>query len=92
MCILEKVDISCPKSNIIYINMAEFGRMEVGRCIKKEDQFLGCTNDVMSIVDGWCSGREKCSLEAGRLESSNTNCLDILMKYLKVEYTCLQSK
>ena len=71
---------------------AQYGRMEVGRCIKKEDEFLGCTNDVLPILDRWCSGKETCKIEVGNLESANENCLDILIKYLKVEYTCLNSK
>ena len=73
---------------------AEFGRMEVGKCIKKEDEFLGCTNDVLPLLDRWCSGRQDCSVRVSNddLEAANVNCLDILKQYLKVEYTCLTGK
>ena len=66
--------------------------MELGRCIKKEDEFLGCKNDVLPLLDGWCSGRRDCSVRVSNedLEAANENCLDILKQYLKVEYECLK--
>jgi len=66
--------------------------MDVGRCIKKKDDFLGCSNDVLSLLDQWCSGRQQCQFLVTNddLEEANTNCLEILMKYLKIEYSCLK--
>ncbi|KAK2139105.1 hypothetical protein LSH36_2027g00029, partial [Paralvinella palmiformis] len=46
VCISEEFRASCPLDRVILINSAEYGRMEVGRCIRKPDEFLGCTNDV----------------------------------------------
>ncbi|KAK2140096.1 hypothetical protein LSH36_1487g00161 [Paralvinella palmiformis] len=66
--------------------------MDVGRCIKKKDDFLGCSNDVLSLLDQWCSGRQQCQFFVTNddLEEANTNCLEILIKYLKIEYSCLK--
>ena len=93
-CISEDLHITCPTGAVIFVEKAEFGRMEVGRCITEEDEFLGCTNDVLSLLDNWCSGRHQCAFEVTNddLEAANKNCLKILMKYLKVEYTCLKGK
>ena len=93
VCISEEFRASCPLDRVILINSAEYGRMEVGRCIRKPDEFLGCTNDVLPILDRRCSGKQKCNFILSTIddiEAANENCLEILMKYLKVDYTCLQ--
>ena len=84
----------CPRYHIIFVESAEFGRMEVGRCITEEDEFLGCTNDVLHLLDKWCSGRQRCSIKVSNpeLEVANKNCLKILKLYLRFDYNCLQGK
>ena len=68
--------------------------MTVGRCITKEDQFLGCSNDVLPVFDNWCSGRRDCSFDIPNddVEKLNENCLEFLMKYLKLEYQCMKGE
>ena len=93
VCISEEFRMSCPVNRVIIVSSAEYGRMEVGRCIKKHNEFLGCTNDVLPILDRWCSGQNKCNIMVtndDELEAANENCLESLKKYLKVEYTCLK--
>jgi len=94
VCISEDLRISCLSNQVIFVTSAIFGRMEVGRCIKKNDEFLGCANDVLPLLDRWCSGRQECMFEVtnDHLEAANKDCLEILMKYLKVEYTCFNGK
>jgi len=95
VCISEEFNASCPTDKIILVNLAEFGRMEVGRCIRKPDEFLGCANDVLPLLDNLCSGRQECRFEMtndDQFEAANTNCLEILKKYLRIEYTCLKGK
>ena len=77
---------------MIYVKSADFGRMEVGRCITEEDEFLGCSNNVLELLDEWCSGRQECKFAVANddLEAANENCLKILMKYLKVNYACTE--
>ena len=92
VCISEEFHASCPLDSVILINSAEYGRMEVGRCIMKPDEFLGCTNDVLPILDRRCSGKQKCNfllITHDDIEAANENCLQILMKYLKVDYSCI---
>ena len=73
---------------------AEYGRMNVGRCIRKPDEFMGCSNDVLPLLDKWCSGRRECTIDVpnDELERMNEACLDILIKYLKISYSCLKGK
>ena len=93
ICISEELRVSCPVDTIIAMNSADYGRMEVGKCIKKDSEFLGCTNNVLPILDRWCSGRQKCIIMVNNdddLEAANENCLESLKKYLKIEYSCLE--
>ena len=92
VCIGENRTIRCHRDEIIMMTSAEYGRKEVGRCIPEVDDFIGCTNDVLPLLDRWCSGRRECAfgIPDAEIESFNKECLKILIKYLKVEYTCLK--
>ena len=73
---------------------AEYGRMEVGRCIPKDNDFMGCRNDVLRLLDSWCSGRRECNIKVPNidLEKQNTECLEVLKLYLRATYTCINRK
>ena len=95
VCISEEYRLTCTVNEVILLTSAEYGRMEVGRCIKKHNEFLGCANDVLHIVDRWCSGRQQCNVMVTNdddLEAANVNCLESLKKYLKLVYSCLPGK
>ena len=84
--------MSCSRDEIILVTSAEYGRMSVGRCITEADDFLGCTNDVLPLLDMWCSGRQECSFRvmSDELEAANKNCQKFLKQYLKLDYSCLE--
>ena len=92
VCNGEDKTIRCKRDEIIMMTSAEYGRSEVGRCITEEDDFMGCTNDVLPLLDRWCSGRRECAFDVpgAELENLNKECLKILIKYLKLDYTCLK--
>ena len=94
VCIGEDSRISCSNNDVIVMTSAEYGHMSLGRCLVKEDQYLGCSNDVMSTFDRWCSGRKTCDfgIPNDELEEMNNNCLHFLTKYLKLDYACLSGK
>ena len=71
---------------------AQYGHMTVGRCITEEDQYLGCSNDALPVIDRWCSGRRECSFEVPNddLENLNKNCLTFLKIYLELRYNCIK--
>jgi len=73
------------------MDSATFGRMEQGRCIR-ENEFIGCRNDVLFLTDRWCSGRNHCRKKVSddELEKANTNCRSFLKMYLDVEYVCMK--
>ena len=92
-CAYEVLSIACPTQEVIVVTSASFGRMEQGRCIR-ENEFIGCENDVLFLADRWCSGRNRCDVELAveELEAANDNCRSYLKMYTSVEYTCLKGK
>ena len=91
MCNAENAKISCARDEIMFVTSAEYGRMSVGRCITEEDEFMGCSNDVLPLLDRWCSGRQDCDIYVPQdeLDTANKHCRKILIKYLKLEYSCV---
>ena len=83
--------IQCPEHHVITPTSAKFGRMEVTRCIDVKE-FIGCQNDVLFLVDKWCSGRRECEIfiPNAELKQANVECLRYLQMYINVDYYCLQ--
>jgi hypothetical protein len=79
---------------------ARWGRMKAGRCINihsnfqtmlgQDPMFLGCSEDVLSIVDGQCSGRSECSFRIHDHLSAITPCYPDLVRYLEASYSCVR--
>ena len=88
VCNGEDFHASCHHNEIIVMTSAEYGRKEVGRCEPEQDDFMGCTNDVLPLLDRWCSGRRECSFEVphDELTKQRGNCLKMLQLYVKATY------
>ena len=80
---------------------AIYGRMKIGRCIPQEpetkgvsmndEQFLGCSKDILSLADNKCSGRLECDIRSVDLElETSTNCYSYLKLYLEASYECIK--
>ncbi len=87
----EAFDASCADGKVIVVNSAKFGRMGLGRCVTKNYGFLGCSADVLNLVDSRCSGRQRCKFgvadpAVGILNTSP--CPKDFSSYLQTTYTC----
>ncbi len=72
---------------------ALYGRMRLGECIEVDLGFLGCQNDVLHLMDQWCSGNTECSVDIPNqdLNTANSECnVRGLIPYLEVEFHCVQ--
>lgn len=76
---------------------AEYGRMELGKCVKIDYGYLGCSKDVLSRVDKLCSGRRTCNIRVPNTEMNTMpaargeqECPDEFKLYLNVSYLCVQ--
>ncbi|KAK2160982.1 hypothetical protein LSH36_123g03037 [Paralvinella palmiformis] len=89
-CQLEGFDATCPPDHVILITKAKYGRMKLGRCLTR-DYYVGCSDDVTSILHERCSGKSNCyvSIPDPALYEKQ-HCPKDLVSYLDAEYSCLQ--
>ena len=92
-CDHEQFQAKCDNKETILMQSAQFGRMRVGRCIDI-DYRIGCSMDVVPIMDGFCSGQSACEVHVGhpRLLSAKfaANVCKSLLAYLSASYSCLK--
>jgi Galactose binding lectin domain len=100
-CQHETMTIRCRwKSEVIVMTSARWGRMKTSRCLNihsnflsvygQDPMFLGCSEDVISIVDKQCSGRSECDFRIQEQLTSVTPCYPDLIRYLEASYTCVR--
>ena len=72
---------------------ANYGRMDLSRCVKKDYGYIGCGNDVINITHALCSGRRSCEIPVPNgLLDRNPPCPEDFKSYLSATYTCIKGK
>ena len=88
-CQWEHFNVTCPEGSLIVMESAHYGRMRIGRCIDSEYQ-VGCAADVLTMLDGRCSGRPSCQiLLPDSVLHKQQPCNKDMMAYLEASYTCI---
>jgi len=85
----ERVDIQCGNGEIIAVESARYGRMRLGRCVRTDYGYIGCSTDVTDVLAGRCSGRRRCyvvNIEV--LFAASNACPADLKSYVEVSYSC----
>ena len=100
----EDFSAKCLKNEVILMNNAIYGRMRVGRCLQTEisqlhailgsdPMFLGCSVDVLDLLDEKCSGKSQCDLHIPDAELRKEQpCHQGLISYLQANYDCIAGK
>jgi hypothetical protein len=73
---------------------AQYGLMQIGRCVRKDYGYIGCGSDVMSITDRLCSGRRACSVRVPNAmfdAAADRRCPEDFKYYLNATYRCVRS-
>ena len=89
------------KSEVIVMTSARWGRMKTGRCLDvhpnvvaalgNDPMFLGCSADVLTLVDRKCSGRSECDIRIPHQDlDSVTPCYPDQKSYLEASFTCVR--
>jgi len=101
-CTGEEFEPRCHGNDVIVMLSARYGRMKIGRCVKREPGFepmlqdpryLGCSADVLNIVSRYCSGQKECSLRVPGQNFVNIKpCYDNLKMHLEAAYMCVSGK
>ena len=91
-CSTETFSPSCPEQQIIIMDDSLYGRMNVGKCVKLENN-LGCSANALSYLDNKCSGRKSCSVQVAEMNVDiQLTCLREMSPYLEANYKCLDGK
>ena len=80
---------------------ARWGRMEANRCLEihsnvlaalgHDPLFLGCSQDVLSLMDDKCSGRSECEVNIPDPDLDRMKpCYPDLKSYLTASYSCVK--
>ena len=95
---MEKFQPRCWKNEVIVMRRATYGRMRIGKCIEAEEdvlangndpRYLGCSVDVLDILDNRCSGEAQCDVSVNDQELGNTKpCYKSLRMHLEASYSC----
>ena len=98
-CSWEHFNVSCGSeapggstmSSVLLMHSAQYGRMRLGRCSKSNLGYLGCTRDVLDVMDTACSGRTSCDLDVNGADLRKTKpCSPDVTWYLEASYSCVR--
>ena len=90
-CLEETLEMQCAADEVVLVDSARYGRMQLNRCARTDYGYVGCAADVTRVLAAKCSGRRHCriaNLEA--LFSSFRNCPLDLKSYVEARYHCLK--
>ncbi len=48
-CQNEQFSGVCGENEVVIIESARYGRMQIGRCVKTDFGFIGCFNDILHV-------------------------------------------
>ena len=89
---IEYFNPQCQPEEVIIMESAKYGRMNVGKCIDS-DRELGCYADVIDTFDNMCSFKKSCSVQVGSNDfESKSTCWDESLQYLEAAYVCRKGK
>jgi len=100
-CQLETMEGRCHwRNEVMVMTSARWGRMNTGRCLEihpnslaaqgHDPLFLGCFEDVLSILDRKCSGRPSCDVRVSDELNDISPCYPDLKRYLEYTYECVK--
>ena len=81
----------CGEAEVVVMTSAQYGRMQNGRCVRKDYGYIGCSADVLRLADVKCSGRRTCHIRVpDELFEVTRPCPEDLKMYMIAHYTCIQ--
>ena len=90
LCQWDTFNATCPRGSVVVMESAHYGRMGASRCLPQDD-FLGCSADVIRQVDGRCSGRPSCVISFPDKELYTLSpCRSDMAGYFRASYKCVQ--
>ena len=90
-CLAESFTASCEPYQVLLMTRAQFGRMNLGRCVTKNYGHIGCAQNVLPQLDVLCSGRHSCTFSVSDAALVRTKpCPQDFASYLEANYECIK--
>ena len=97
LCQYETFQPVCQNGEVIVIESAKYGRMDIGKCVELDEKhsddpsWIGCSADVTDVLRRKCSARSECGVPVKDkdLEVKERPCYKGLLTYLNVKYQCM---
>ena len=86
---------TCGHDEVIVMRHALYGRMKLGKCIKRDLGFIGCQTDILGILDTKCSNKHSCvvdPLNDLNFDERIHNPCSELYRYFEADYNCQKSR
>jgi len=94
-CQDEKFTAKCEETNeVVLMESARYGRMAIGRCVRQDLGYMGCTVNALTTLDAYCSGQPggcELSIMDSALRSLKPCPTDVTW-HLEAAYTCVSGK
>lgn len=91
-CTWDTFEASCAPDEVIVMTSARYGRMKLGRCVKKNFGYGGCAADVLAHMDRLCSGKRKCTTTIPDQNMRDMRPCSELESYLEAGYECVKGR
>jgi len=85
------VRLRCRHDNeMLVIVHARYGRMREGRCMTATYGVVGCSVDVLHLMDSLCSGRRQCDVSVASLvDEEHQPCPLDFRSFLELSHKCV---
>ena len=81
----------CGQDEVVIMRHAQYGRMRLGRCVKRNLGYVGCATDVLSLMDSRCSGHQSCQISIpDSIFTDVEPCPSPLGSYIEASYDCVK--
>ena len=92
-CNMEVFNATCRPDEVIVMDSARYGRMKLGRCVRRNLGYLGCGMDVLPYMDKACTGKRQCDFTVPTPALYATQpCPGDTTPYLEAGHTCTKGK
>ena len=92
MCPWQSFKATCREDEVILMTSALYGRMRQGECLREMVNYMGCSAEVIGVLDKACSGRHKCQFQIPSPELDEFQPCSELKSYLEASYTCVKGQ
>lgn len=83
----------CAADEVVVVKQGRYGRMREGRCITTDYGKIGCSMDVLGLLDHHCSGLSTCDVIVSKLVPEDQQpCPRDFRSYLEANYSCVKGK